>query len=300
MNELIDRLKEIGLKEIASKTYISYNRLEDIVDLNFNKLRDKTTVFGIIKILEREYKLDFNPWRSEYENYFQESGSIDFEENSEINQLISKASNQDEPRKTILIPSLLVIALIVLIFLAYQNREIVLKYIEGISSEKSSEESKSDSDKKDNQVNFIVPNETKEIDELSESANEVVVVYENNITEQNLIDEEEIESNITQAQDILIKEINITIAPSTRLWLGVVFLDNNQKRDYFIEDRFELNTNRSQLLYMGHSAFEIIEGNKISKPSSQTTSRYYYDSQTYELVEIDVDRFRELNRGADW
>ncbi|MDO5045249.1 phosphatidylglycerophosphate synthase [Campylobacter sp.] len=70
MNE-IGILREIGLSEVSRKTHIETEHLGYIADKNFQKLA-RLNVVGLIKILKREYDIDFTQWMDEYNSFMAE------------------------------------------------------------------------------------------------------------------------------------------------------------------------------------------------------------------------------------
>ncbi|QKG28524.1 phosphatidylglycerophosphate synthase [Campylobacter sp. RM16187] len=61
-------LQEIGLNEIARKTHIEAEYVGYIIDRNYEKLA-RLNVRGFIKILEREYNVNFKEWLEEYDQF---------------------------------------------------------------------------------------------------------------------------------------------------------------------------------------------------------------------------------------
>lgn len=72
MNE-ISILREIGLSEASRKTHIEAEHLGYIADKNFEKLA-RLNVHGFVKILKREYDIDFEQWLNEYNAFMAEHG----------------------------------------------------------------------------------------------------------------------------------------------------------------------------------------------------------------------------------
>lgn len=69
MDETIEILKKIGVKEINKTTKISVNKIEDILEKRFSNIQ-RVRVVGFLKILEREYKVDLSHWLKEYDESF--------------------------------------------------------------------------------------------------------------------------------------------------------------------------------------------------------------------------------------
>ena len=67
----IEFLKGIGLAEVSRKTHIDADYLSHIVNKDYEKLTRLNTK-GFIKILQREYDIDFEEWLNGYESFLKE------------------------------------------------------------------------------------------------------------------------------------------------------------------------------------------------------------------------------------
>ncbi|STQ86996.1 hypothetical protein LS73_006785 [Helicobacter muridarum] len=63
-----DKLKEMDIQELHSKTRITVSKLQDIINKNFANIHH-IRAHGFIKILERELNLNLKSWIEEYEQY---------------------------------------------------------------------------------------------------------------------------------------------------------------------------------------------------------------------------------------
>lgn len=67
----LDKLREIGSRNIFEKTRIPINRIEQILARNFTKLgSNRVAVRGSLQILEREYEVKLNAWLKEYDKFY--------------------------------------------------------------------------------------------------------------------------------------------------------------------------------------------------------------------------------------
>lgn len=64
-------LKDLNLKEVSTKTQLEMDFLNAVVNKDFKKL-EKFNVRGFLKILSREYELDFTEFLEEYEAFLSE------------------------------------------------------------------------------------------------------------------------------------------------------------------------------------------------------------------------------------
>lgn len=67
----LDKLREIGAKNIFEKTRIPISRIEQILARNFKKLSsNRVAVRGSLQILEREYEVKLDEWLKEYDKFY--------------------------------------------------------------------------------------------------------------------------------------------------------------------------------------------------------------------------------------
>ncbi len=274
----LEKLKEIGLREVVVNTHISLNRLQAIVEKNFEALPDRTTTIGLLKILRRECDVEIEDWLKEYEEFLKNGEQGDIGEKRDEPQNIEDSQNSNGIKIFFV-----VLALVIVVILA------LYLYFNPLSNIKSIAQTESTTQK---QEEIIFENSDERLKELKELKENIVVTYEDNITKQEEVDEVEI------VKEVIDK--NITIEPKTRIWIGIVFLDNFEKRDFFVDSFLTLDLNRSQILYTGHGLFDIVEGNTTKSLNKQSTVRLHYDREKESVEEIDTTRYKELNRGMDW
>ena len=68
LDEQLEYLKGLGLKEINKATKLATNKIDDILHKRFDKI-DSVRSKGFIAMLEREYQLDLSAWLKEYALY---------------------------------------------------------------------------------------------------------------------------------------------------------------------------------------------------------------------------------------
>ena len=110
--EEIEKLKQIGAKEIANKTHIALNKIEKILKMDFEGLRDRVTTIGLIHILEREYQIDLQKWCEEYENFLKENKEEKEKTEANINfKIMHEATQQNDFNNGLIITAVVVILL---------------------------------------------------------------------------------------------------------------------------------------------------------------------------------------------
>jgi len=73
-NNGVEYLLEIGIKEVANKTFIYVDELTSFLNGNFKNI-NKSKAMGFIQILEREYDIDLSNLKNKYIEYIQENKS---------------------------------------------------------------------------------------------------------------------------------------------------------------------------------------------------------------------------------
>lgn len=61
LDEELNKLKAIGIKELSKSTKLSSNKIEDVLEKRYDQI-DKVRAKGFIAILEREYGVDLRDW----------------------------------------------------------------------------------------------------------------------------------------------------------------------------------------------------------------------------------------------
>ncbi len=300
--ESIERLKTIGLKKIADETHISYTRLEDIVLQRYEKL-DRTSIFGILKILERDYGIDMNDWRAQYDKHMRCDDECEEDADEETEDVM------EEPKNLMAVKILLAVILFVCVIAVF--------YFGTKSS--------------DNSVVAVVKDTQKEIVVESEKAQEQPLEIKNTEEKTEPLEVVETkEANVIEAQaatalaqntapvietpkEVIIESPkeqprekttengikNISLSPVSRVWVGVIYTDTYEKSDFFVERRFDFNTSRSFIAVCGHGDINLSVDSNTTYVNSKNPVRFAFDGKE-DFHFINTSEFRRLNRGMDW
>lgn len=83
MDENIQKLQQIGIKEISKQTRISSSRLKNIFEYNFTNFK-RVHLVGFLQILEREYKMDLSSVLEAYDRFGENDGmQIPYDKNKD-------------------------------------------------------------------------------------------------------------------------------------------------------------------------------------------------------------------------
>jgi len=88
------------------------------------------------------------------------------------------------------------------------------------------------------------------------------------------------------------------ISPIQKAWVGVIYLDDFTKKDFLIRGKLPLNSNRDQLIVVGHNKFKIYNKTYSVKFRSRGPVRFIY--QDGELMEINKKEFMRTSAGVAW
>ena len=118
----IDELKEIGAENIATKTRITQDKIQNIIDLKFETF-NKAHARGFIQIIEREFGVDLGEWFDAYNEYHSAESALENGSNNEVAGNINIAIESDKKDKSYVV---LIVLLIVLVacfmgFFIYNN-----------------------------------------------------------------------------------------------------------------------------------------------------------------------------------
>lgn len=93
LDEVLEELKQIGVKDISKTTRLTINRIEDILNKRFEKI-DRVRAQGFIHILEREYSVDLTEWLRLY-GKFHNQEPLDTQDAPQTEQQVQKAKQAE-------------------------------------------------------------------------------------------------------------------------------------------------------------------------------------------------------------
>ena len=275
MDEILSELKKIGIKAVAQKTLMTEQSVKAILNKDFKSLQ-KTKAIGFVKIIEREFKVDFSEWIEEYNRYLNESVPPEEEE-----QFVMSEPSKDKGNKLINVFTYFIIFISV----------IALFYIlSDINSFKESEEIKP--------VKELVE-EAKVNLEITKELNESVLILEK--VKENNETINELKEEVAEVKEIVKpietpSKIEVYVKPRVKVWVGVIVLPNYKKRSFITGEQFDIDTSKEQLVSLGHNRIDIyLNGEKVNLEGKE---KFHYKDG--EIIPLTFAEFRELNRGKNW
>ncbi|MFK0445378.1 hypothetical protein ACISN8_04605 [Campylobacter jejuni] len=267
------KIQELNLKEVAAKTQIELDFLEALVEKNFAVL-SRFNVKGFVKILSREYELDFSDFNEEYEAYLNENNPTPQTKSKMITPKLDAYSQKSSNAW----PFLIVLIVLVIIgsgiyyfdtlktfFKDEQNNtsatviEIIGQAQENLKSLSGNNVVVIDNNKaqETNQTESVLPSQNTSLQE-----NDKNISIENNISENNttLLDEEkntQIQEDTNTLKTDSLKEAHFKT--STKIWIGLIDLKSLKKTSFVKEKDFNISLDKDQLILTGAAALTMFD-----------------------------------------
>lgn len=307
------KIQELNLKEVAAKTQIELDFLEALVEKNFAVL-SRFNVKGFVKILSREYELDFSDFNEEYEAYLNENNPTP----QTKSKMITPKLNAYSQKSSNAWPFLIVLIVLVIIgsgiyyfdtlktfFKDEQNNtsatviDIIGQAQENLKSLGGNNVVVIDNNKaqETNQTESVLPSQN-----ISLQENDKNISIENNISENNttLLDEEkntQIQEDTNTPKTDSLKEAHFKT--STKIWIGLIDLKSLKKTSFVKEKDFNISLDKDQLILTGAAALTMFDQeNKEQKFPAGISKRFLIKDG--KITSISAAEFVKLNKGKEW
>ncbi|EAH6545207.1 hypothetical protein ACUWRA_001297 [Campylobacter jejuni] len=307
------KIQELNLKEVAAKTQIELDFLEALVEKNFAVL-SRFNVKGFVKILSREYELDFSDFNEEYEAYLNENNPTPQTKSKMITPKLDAYSQKSSNTW----PFLIVLIVLVIIgsgiyyfdtlktfFKDEQNNtsatviDIIGQAQENLKSLSGNNVVVIDNNKaqETNQTESVLPSQNTSLQE-----NDKNISIENNISENNttLLDEEkntQIQEDTNTLKTDSLKEAHFKT--STKIWIGLIDLKSLKKTSFVKEKDFNISLDKDQLILTGAAALTMFDQeNKEQKFPVGISKRFLIKDG--KITSISAAEFVKLNKGKEW
>ncbi|ECL3807112.1 TPA: hypothetical protein R5723_000608 [Campylobacter jejuni] len=307
------KIQELNLKEVAAKTQIELDFLEALVEKNFAVL-SRFNVKGFVKILSREYELDFSDFNEEYEAYLNENNPTPQTKSKMITSKLDAYSQKSSNAWPFLIVLIVLVAIgsgiyyfdrLKTFFKDEQNNtsatviDIIGQAQENLKSLGGNNVVVIDNNKaqETNQTESVLPSQN-----ISLQENDKNISIENNISENNttLLDEEK-NTQIQEDTNILktdsLKEAHFKT--STKIWIGLIDLKSLKKTSFVKEKDFNISLDKDQLILTGAAALTMFDQeNKEQKFPAGISKRFLIKDG--KITSISAAEFVKLNKGKEW
>ncbi|EAI2954739.1 hypothetical protein P6070_001441 [Campylobacter jejuni] len=287
------KIQELNLKEVAAKTQIELDFLEALVEKNFAVL-SRFNVKGFVKILSREYELDFSDFNEEYEAYLNENNPTPQTKSKMITPKLDAYSQKSFNTWPFLI------VLIVLVIIGSG-----IYYFDTLRTFFKDEQNNTSATVIDiigqaqetNQTESVLPSQN-----ISLQENDKNISIENNISENNttLLDEEkntQIQEDTNTPKTDSLKEAHFKT--STKIWIGLIDLKSLKKTSFVKEKDFNISLDKDQLILTGAAALTMFDQeNKEQKFPVGISKRFLIKDG--KITSISAAEFVKLNKGKEW
>jgi cytoskeletal protein RodZ len=317
MKDLISTIQDNGIKNVSEKTHITEKNLNSILDKDFASLH-KTKAMGFIKILQREYDIDFTDWIEDFNKYHNlDANKIEEKKLFSDNDLDRANIKKNSSSLKFFTYIAVIITLIVVGYMVVNN----IKY-------KSADDSKNLTIVKE-----IVEEAKVELDEIKEANNsELSNIFGTNESDGD-IEENETNESVEVNSSLMVSEFNdtfgdeskgekkvkstktkdteiieenilldgkISIVPKSNVWVGIIYLENYKKRNIITKNPIELDSSKDQLIITGHEHLDILVGDEHLKLTSNTNGKLRFLLKNGKIEPISLEEFIELNKGRSW
>lgn len=332
------KLQDLNLEEVSIKTQIEIQFLEALVEKNFEILK-RFNVVGFIKILSREYELDFTDFMEEYENYLNEN-NLNVSVKSKNNTITPKLDSYYPQKKFSFLPVIIIVVIVVIVaagvyyydnikeFLESEENNINTSSVVNIVSEaesnlknlgnivndntNSSSEENSDTKNSDEQdTNEQIEEKTQVIvdENVSEKnsdlnlTNEVkteVKVDENVQVQNNTENTELTDTKITE--ELLVSNDNQKQAEfktNIKIWVGIIDLDTYRKTTSVKEGDFNVSLDKDKLILTGAAPLTLINEEGQEEKFPAGASKRFLIKDGT-IKSITLAEFMKLNKGKEW
>lgn len=245
-----------SIDEISKKTKISPISLEYIKNREFDKLT-KVKFLGFLKIIEKEFKVNLDELREEYNNFHSR-------EKEEVKEILKEESNSSKGSLLIVILALLFLGGGFYFYLKKNHKEKSsnsVLYVEKNSSEKNSS----------SKVQIVVEQPPK-IEKVKESEKKVEV----EVNETNRSEVKEV--NVSKPQKVVKR--GVLIVPHKKLWFKAINLDTHKSAEFLTSTEKNL-TGKNYYLKLGHGLVTIYYNDLNISPNSKNIVRILLKDGNY-------------------
>ncbi|ECC1273875.1 hypothetical protein FNO28_08455 [Campylobacter coli] len=310
------KIEDLNLKEVAARTKIELDFLEALVKKDFATL-NRFNVRGFVKILSREYELDFTDFNEEFETYLNENNLND---TTTKPKMITPKLDVYSQKSTSFVSFIIIVIIIALIgfgiyyfdyiksfFQKDQNNssaavvDIIgkaqsnLKALENnvVAIDNQAEENETEANLTQIQ-NTELNNTKEEIKQISTTPNNTNANEENLSTNDSLATTNQEVAEVSKA---LNKEAHFKA--SGKIWIGLIDLSNYRKTGLVKENDFNLSLEVNRLVLTGAAALSVFDENgKEQKFPAGNSKRFLIKDG--KITSISAAEFMKLNKGKEW
>ncbi|EAI8457814.1 helix-turn-helix domain-containing protein [Campylobacter coli] len=310
------KIEDLNLKEIAARTKIELEFLEALVKKDFATL-NRFNVRGFVKILSREYELDFTDFNEEFETYLNENNLND---TTTKPKMITPKLDAYSQKSTSFVSFIIIVIIIALIGFGIYYFDYIKSFFQKDQNNSSAAVvdiiGKAQSNLKALENNVVVidnqaeENETEanltqiqntELNNTKEEIKQISTTPNNtNANEENLSTNDSLATTnqeVAEVSKALNKEAHFKA--SGKIWIGLIDLSNYRKTSLVKENDFNLSLEVNRLVLTGAAALSVFDENgKEQKFPAGNSKRFLIKDG--KITSISAAEFMKLNKGKEW
>ncbi|EJV0326790.1 TPA: hypothetical protein RXN70_001234 [Campylobacter coli] len=310
------KIEDLNLKEVAARTKIELDFLEALVKKDFATL-NRFNVRGFVKILSREYELDFTDFNEEFETYLNENNLND---TTTKPKMITPKLDAYSQKSTSFVSFIIIVIIIALIGFGIYYFDYIKSFFQKDQNNSSAAVvdiiGKAQSNLKALENNVVVidnqaeENETEanltqiqntELNNTKEEIKQISTTPNNtNANEENLSTNDSLATTnqeVAEVSKALNKEAHFKA--SGKIWIGLIDLSNYRKTSLVKENDFNLSLEVNRLVLTGAAALSVFDENgKEQKFPAGNSKRFLIKDGR--ITSISAAEFMKLNKGKEW
>ncbi|EOC4429496.1 hypothetical protein ACI373_001645 [Campylobacter coli] len=310
------KIEDLNLKEVAARTKIGLEFLEALVKKDFATL-NRFNVRGFVKILSREYELDFTDFNEEFETYLNENNLND---TTTKPKMITPKLDAYSQKSTSFVSFIIIVIIIALIGFGIYYFDYIKSFFQKDQNNSSAAVvdiiGKAQSNLKALENNVVVidnqaeENETEanltqiqntELNNTKEEIKQISTTPNNtNANEENLSTNDSLATTnqeVAEVSKALNKEAHFKA--SGKIWIGLIDLSNYRKTSLVKENDFNLSLEVNRLVLTGAAALSVFDENgKEQKFPAGNSKRFLIKDG--KITSISAAEFMKLNKGKEW
>jgi len=268
-------LQELGANSIHERTHIARAKLEQLLHKSFDGL-NRVQFMGFTSILEREYGVNLESLRSEYDAYVGLHPDMAIAKPSVVLQASSNS-------RIFWIFGTIGAIIVLMIMGSMMQGELSVAPKEEVMELNSA-------------AIEVVDANSSEM-----NASDVNVTNELNSTEGNTtqLTQEQNKSVVLDTPSQVVNFGNVlSIKPSSKVWVGMMDLATGEKTQKITKEPIIIDNTKNWLFIFGHGRLEMVtsSGSKILKERNAVWFSYENGS----LQQLTFEQFKIKNKGSNW
>lgn len=303
MDKDIKVLEKIGLQEVSKKTHIEVKQLQYILNNEYEKL-NKINTLGFVKILSREYKVDFSEWLEGFADYWADHKS---DEDMSKEKIFIRAKSDRTPKRLAVI--FLLIVLIATLFGLASIFKIDMNYAALFDTLKTQALTQSNGFQSTPVVNETASSLGVKVEErvieTNSTNSSVEAVLVNVETNETIVGFEKNDTNTSALMAVATKSLpkeiahnRAVIAPKRKIWIGIISLDNGMRKESSNDTNVSIDLSKRQLIKTGNGYFTLMYDGNSEDFTEQGSTRFL--AEEGKLKKISEEVFMQLNKGKSW